>query len=33
MSKPLLESFVATSDLLVRVFAILSAISAVCYLF
>jgi hypothetical protein len=33
MSKSVLESFVAASDLLVRVFAILAAISAVCYLF
>lgn len=32
MSKPLLESFVATTDLLVRVFAILAAISALLYL-
>lgn len=31
MSKPLLESFVATTDLLVRLFSILAAISALLY--
>lgn len=31
MSKPLLESVVAASDLLVRIFAVLAAISAVAY--
>lgn len=33
MSKPLLESFAATTDLLVKLFAILAAISALLYFF
>jgi hypothetical protein len=32
MSKPMLESFVAAADMLVRIFAILAAISAIVYL-